>query len=246
MLQTIDRFHPVATDTDTLEYDNDKMLAWMMHEIRNPVTLIHCSLQFIETSNPSLKSDRHWLQLNQDMSSLLLLLKDYSTFSHCQILNRSHVDLFKLISDILGSFEIMAWEKNVTLSIENIHSLPCTLNYSCDAVKIKEVFVNIIKNALEAVSEGDSITISFQPPQLYPEKGNLSYLAIHVKNNGPAIQPAVLERLMEPFVTTKKGGTGIGLFIAKKVLEAHKGFLEVSSDQQETCFSICLPVTTTN
>lgn len=237
MTQSVNYKKTVPTLFEPFEKNTDGILTWMMHEINNPITLINTSLQFIETSNPNLKNDRYWLRLNKDMRSLILLLREYSNYGQSQVINLTTNNLVELMWEVLESFEISASQKHVALNFCQESPIPpCALHYACDQVKMREVFINIIKNALEAVPFEGAVQIRFD----YHSDSQLPF-TIEISNNGPMIEADIAQQLFQPFFTTKKNGTGIGLAIAQKVIEAHHGKISLSSSSTETRFSIRLP-----
>ena len=113
-------------------------------------------------------------------------------------------------------------------------------SYPCDAAKLKQVFGNLIKNAFEATSPGKFIHILVDYlPQVDDIQPKLS---IRFCNNGAPIPAEAHEKIFLPFVTYKKGGTGVGLAIARKIIELHYGYISVTSDERLTCFTILLPL----
>lgn len=98
---------------------------------------------------------------------------------------------------------------------------------------LKVCFVNLITNAIEAVKEGGRVQIT------WIEKGNES--EVSVTDYGPGIPEDIINDIFNPFFTTKKGGTGIGLAIIQRIVEAHKGLIKVKSKPGETVFTVILP-----
>jgi signal transduction histidine kinase len=102
------------------------------------------------------------------------------------------------------------------------HSTPVII--SADQDKFKQVLINLVTNAFEAVGEGETITIKLR------ELGDRLNLLIH--NHGKPIPPEVLANLTKPFYTTKSTGNGLGLAIVKRIVEAHGGELQIESSSQ--------------
>ncbi len=111
-----------------------------------------------------------------------------------------------------------ARRRKVTLQLEAVDR---GLLVNADGEKLRQAFLNIILNALQATPEGGSVTITVQPQQENCE--------IRISDSGPGINDEIRQRIFEPFFTTKPDGTGLGLAVTKKIIEAHGGSLSVES-----------------
>jgi signal transduction histidine kinase len=100
---------------------------------------------------------------------------------------------------------------------------------------LKRVFTNLIQNSFEVLGPAGCIVISIRRRQ--------KRLIIQIRDNGPGIDPNHLKKIFEPFFTTKPTGEGLGLFISREIVEAHRGRMAVQSvPDQGTCFTISLPL----
>jgi len=105
-----------------------------------------------------------------------------------------------------------------------------------DKDKLKQVFINLISNACEAVLDGEVVSWSITL------KDNHSHVQVRVHNGGDPIPPDILPKLTKPFFTTKSSGNGLGLAITKRIVEAHDGSLAIESTPQcGTTVTVCLP-----
>jgi signal transduction histidine kinase len=225
--------------------ENTRNLSEFTHEINNFFTLIYSTAQLIETRNPDIKKMNHWNQLYKDIKDLSELLQQLSTYNHSEKLNNSKVNLITLLKDIQNSFNFIALQKGITLSIENAESNSIYVsNYFCDYVKLRQVFYNVFKNAVEATKKGDYITIQLPKnnEDIFIDENNEAFIIISIANNGDPIPAESLEKIFTPFVTNKSNGTGLGLAIVSKILNAHGGKITVESTKQLTTFSIYLPI----
>jgi signal transduction histidine kinase len=103
--------------------------------------------------------------------------------------------------------------------------------------QIKQVFLNILLNSIDAVKQKDKprkVVVSCQKED--------EEIIVNISNNGPIIPHDTLNTIFEPFYTTKELGTGIGLFVCKNIIEKHNGDLVCQSDDRKTTFSIHLPI----
>jgi signal transduction histidine kinase len=90
-----------------------------------------------------------------------------------------------------------------------------------DASMLKQVFLNLIKNASEACGQAGELVIRTE--------NDFPWVKITFEDNGPGIQPSLLERIFEPFFTTKESGMGVGLAICRRIVQAHEGRMEVEN-----------------
>jgi two-component system sporulation sensor kinase A len=140
-------------------------------------------------------------------------------------------NLFTLIQDVATLLETQAIMNNVMI----VHQHPQDqMSINCDKNQIKQVFINLIKNAIDSMPNGGKVTLSST------QEGD--YILVKVKDEGEGIPDEVLEKIGEPFFTTKEKGTGLGLMITYKIIENHKGSMSIESELgQGTVFTLKLP-----
>lgn len=206
------------------------------HELRNPLTLIKSTAQLIESEHPEVKDYKHWIQLTEDINSMVDLLMQLSAYNNSENVNKKELNLLLLIKSIINSFESKAEQCGIQLSLTITESdIPYFLSYSLDQVKFKQVLMNLIGNAFDASAKGNYINVECLASEP-------THLIIAVHDNGKSISEEELPTIFEPFVTYKPGGTGLGLAISSKIVDAHKGTLSVSSTEEKTSFIIKLPL----
>lgn len=220
--------------------ENDKLLSKVTHELRNPLTLISSTAQLIERRNPEVCDIKYWNQMRADIASMAELLASFSKYRYSGSLECKETDIVELVDEVVESFQAIAVEKNISITMEEPEHLNYKMvSYMCDPVKLRQAMVNLIKNAIEAVEEEEKIWISFIEKEP-------SHLKIEIANNGKLITTEDMERIFEFNVSSKGEERGMGLPIAQRIVEAHKGILEVSSKEingeRKTAFSICLPM----
>lgn len=207
-------------------------LSKMFHEIKNPLTLINSSLQLIEADHPEVKEFRFWNQTMKDIQNLRLLIDELSSFQKGNMLNITKINLFDFTEDLLESTEGYLLETGTPLTLE------CTiddLDFYADGVKLRQAIVNLLKNAAESSEEGSPILLSITADD--------TYLNISVADKGCGMSEEQIAKAFEPFHTTKSYGTGLGLPIVKRIVEAHKGELSIHSEEGTgTTVIITLPL----
>lgn len=232
-----------GTIVKRLNEESKFMLSKISHEIRNPLTLINSTLQLLESKNPEVLDIKYWDQITSDVNDLMLLLDDLSKFNNCEKLKLSKINLYETIKEVKSSCQTEANNRNIDLTIHINRGVKVYFeHYLCDPIKMKQVFTNITKNALDAVDENGKIEIKLD--QLDQKDKNInSFLQISISNNGTPIPEEDIDSIFNPFITYKSGGTGLGLAIVSNIISAHKGFIQVDSNITSTTFQILLPLT---
>ncbi|MFO0387712.1 MAG: sensor histidine kinase, partial [bacterium] len=137
---------------------------------------------------------------------------------------RQLANIHTVIDDALGLIEIEATKKQVTIRTEIEPALPLI---PIDTILIEQVLINLLKNAIEAMSESHERIMTIGVRLVYDGH---AWLGIDVTDRGPGIKPEVERKLFEPFYTTKKEGMGMGLNICRSIIEFHQGRLWVENN----------------
>lgn len=207
-------------------------LSMISHELKNPLTLIYSTLQLIGSHHPEVKKDPLWTQVILDVDYMSKLLSEISSLNSNLSLNYSNVNIRQILTQILYTFsgEAQLQKKELTLKF---HTSQTTL--IGDEIKLRELFLNLIKNAMDATQEGDKISMQV--------RSRWNRLLITVSDNGCGMDEERAATVFEPFVTYKENGTGLGLSIVKNIVNAHNGVIQVYSKPGEgTKFLVILPL----
>ncbi|HKL98619.1 MAG TPA: HAMP domain-containing sensor histidine kinase [Mobilitalea sp.] len=231
----------LETAMQNLLETNKKTTTMFIHELRNPLSLIKGTLQYIETKHPETKDFKYWDQLQDLVRDLELMMSDASLLNSCSYINKEPYDLLSLIIDTKNNYmpQAITQQVDLTLTVED-GSDEYFKSYSCDSGKLKQVMSNLVKNALEATLSGGFINIRLS--RQGGQEDSLPKLAIQISNNGLPIQEDNISKIFLPFYTNKKGGIGIGLALVSKIIQLHYGSISVSSDAMLTSFTILLPL----
>lgn len=225
----------------TILTDNKKATSMFVHELRNPLSLLKGTVQYIEMKHSEVKEFKYWDQIQDLVNDMDNIMADASLLNTFNSMNKEEANLILLIQNLTNSFMPQAFTKEIDLSFTvDPDGEEFFIAYPCDAVKIKQVLTNLIKNAFEATVSGNFIHVDLR--YLQGEGASPAKLSIEISNNGAAIPPDVMENMFVPFVTYKKGGTGIGLALVKKVVDMHYGSVSVESNETKTTFTIQLPL----
>ena len=204
-----------------------KMTAYISHEIKTPLTSIKINVDLLERNN-SINSDaqKSISIIQKEIGRLKNLLKNILQFSNPTNIYSPEINLFKKIENIHEFLKPLLDERKIIL----INNTSEHYIYG-DAQQLRSLFIHMIENSIESMYTGGIIEINSEL------KGN--YCHIYLKDNGCGM--ANTENIFEPFFTTKPSGTGLGLPIAKNIVDKHGGSISlVSSRPGETIFEIVL------
>lgn len=231
----------VDTIIQNLTAENKRITSIFVHELRNPLSLLKGTIQYIETKHPETKEYKYWNQLQDLVNDMEHMMADASLLNTAIILSKERTNLISLIKGIhCGSIsQAVTQQIDLVLSIEP----GCEsyfISYLCDPRKIKQAISNLVKNAFEATTPGNYIHINLSC--LPGDDNTPNKLSLQVSNNGLPIPEDEIETIFTPFVTYKKGGTGVGLSVVKKIVDVHYGSISVTSNEDATIFTILLPL----
>jgi len=206
-------------------------VAHVAHEIKNPLMIIGGFSSQIRSKIDNEK-DRHKLEMVLDeVSRLERMVADLGDFTKEYKLVKRPAHLNSVVKDVIQIMtgvcdqEKYSFEKLLSEDVEEIE---------CDPDKLKQVFINVISNGLEAMQDGGTISISTEKIP----KG----VEIRINDEGTGIDPDRLQNIFEPFYTTREHGSGLGLSISYKLIEAHNGDIwAISAPGEGTTFIIQIP-----
>ncbi|MFC1534920.1 PAS domain S-box protein [Thermodesulfobacteriota bacterium] len=206
-------------------------VAHVAHEIRNPLMIIGGFSNQIKTSLDN-KTDLHKIEMVLDeVLRLERLVANLGDFTKEYKLIKRPADINSVIQDVIkimtGVYSVEKYTFNNMLSNE-INEI------NCDPDKLRQVFINVISNGLEAMHDGGIISISTEKIP--------GGIEVRINDEGIGIPNEDLQNIFEPFYTTRERGSGLGLSISYKLIEAHDGDIRVvSSPGKGTTFIIQLP-----
>lgn len=222
--------------------ENKYLLSKTSHELRNMLTLIGSSLQLMEKQHPEVEQFKYWNQINQDLETTNHLLLELSGYNESRDMIMQKGDLAKLINNTVASFQGECLNRGVLLKKSiNEETLEYTKEYIFDHLRLKQALVNLIKNAMEACEDGDTITVSMTLGE--KEKcDEQNTIVICISDTGTPIDEENLSSIFEPYFTTKESGTGLGLAIVRSIILRHGGDIKVNSTKKNTSFLFELPL----
>jgi two-component system nitrogen regulation sensor histidine kinase GlnL len=210
-----------------------EMAAGMAHEIRNPLAGIRTGVEYLGRFLD--EKNRDYVKLiTKEISRLNRIVTDMTLYANRPPIKLEKVNLEKIIDISLAFLKHNIEEKKVNVSKDYDNNLP---PINLDGDQMREIFDNLFLNALQAVKNGGKIKISTN----YQKEKN--YIEVEIKDNGNGISEKNKERIFNPFFTTKKGGTGLGLPICHRIISEHNGNIVITSKQGEgTTACIKLPL----
>lgn len=210
-----------------------QLAAGLAHEIKNPLAGLQGALEVLKSETYEPTTANLYDEMLGELARVNGILRRLLESGRPAPLRLARTDLTRLVSETVDLMEPALRRKKVTLAAEVPEGLPAV---RLDPAKIRQVLVNLVQNAGEAMGEGGGrVTVrATTVPQ--------GDVVLAVEDDGPGIPPAEVPRLFEPFYTTKFTGTGLGLTISKSLVEQHGGRMEVDSEPgRGTTFFVFLP-----
>ncbi|WP_373544352.1 nitrogen regulation protein NR(II) [Chamaesiphon sp.] len=196
-----------------------ELAATIVHEVRNPLTTILMGLNAFKKLELSERFQEYLTLSLDEADRLQRLLNQILLYAKPQTLDRSELELNSFITEMINILQTAPVAIGKPLNLVAMRS-PVTV--SVDRDKLKQVLINLVTNACEAVGVGEPITIHIR-------ESGASRICIQIHNGGIPIPNDLLPHLMKPFFTTKASGTGLGLAIVKRIVEAHNGEFGIES-----------------
>ncbi|MEK4876792.1 MULTISPECIES: ATP-binding protein [Paenibacillus] len=197
------------------------------HEIRNPLTTVKGMLQLANKDSRLL----HYDLIMSEVERMNLIVSEFLILGKPQAAHYMTEQCSTILLEVLNIFAIQVEMNNIALNTK-IHY---DAEIECDRNQIKQIFLNILRNSMEALPFGGSITVTLDVKD--------EFQVITFTDNGEGMNKEVLDKLGEPFHTTRGDGNGLGFMIVKKIVTAHRGYVAIASEEGVgTAVTIYLPM----
>jgi len=201
------------------------------HEIRNPLTSIRGYSEFLATEETNPEKKEIFNIILEEIDRLNEIVEDFMMFSKPNSVKMTEKNIVKIVENMVKFYELEASKKKVFISFASQKE---EILINCDENRLKQVFINIVKNAIEAMPDGGYLSIEIEI--------NHGYVEVSFNDTGSGIPEDLINRLGEPFLTTKSKGNGLGLMISKNIIENHGGKISIESEMNVgTTFKIQFP-----
>ena len=219
----------------------NQLAAGIAHEIRNPLTSIKGFIQLMAMKSGQPPAANHLEIILAEIDRIEKLVSEFQMLSRpIKPTPFQEVDLARSLNDVILLMASQALSKNVSLEFFMQKSSatwpfgPEAYFVSGDAAQLKQVWINLVRNALEAVAKGGRVKVNLLRQD--------NQVVVVVEDNGPGITSEVMAKLGTAFYTTKENGTGLGLSVCYNIIHNHGGKMEVDSNPGEgTRFTVLLP-----
>jgi PAS domain S-box-containing protein len=208
-----------------------QLAAGVAHEIRNPLTSMKGYAEFLTLDETDPERLEFMNIILDEIERVNMIVEDFMVLAKPKAVELEEKNVVPVIKDVVSLLEFEARKKHVRLSFDCTHEI---IQIECDENRLKQVFLNFIKNGIEAMPNGGELHVKTII--------NDNNVHISIQDTGVGISKEKLKKLGEPFFTTKKNGNGLGLMVSFKIIESHHGKVFVESEPNKgTTFNILLP-----
>ena len=217
-----------------------RLATGLAHEIRNPLTAINVRLFTLQKAmGKGTPEALDSALIRNEIDRLEQVLKNFLKLARPTEPKFAVLTAGPILEEILQSLGPQLSRQGIELKVGSTTDV----RFKADPVQLKQVLLNLIHNAAEGIGRDGTITLRGDIEEVRSNNRTLRMAVIEVEDTGPGISPEVQERLFDPFFSTKENGTGLGLPIAVKIIDQHKGMLDFDTRiGRGTTFRVLLPV----
>jgi two-component system nitrogen regulation sensor histidine kinase NtrY len=229
----------VTIDDMTTLVQAQKAAAWgevarrIAHEIKNPLTPITLAAErLLSKFSKQITEDKTLFEkyvntITNHVEDIGNIVEEFVEFAKKDKINKSNIDVLKIIQEVKFSHESISPNVSIFLIDKSQNAI-----IFGDKTKISQLFVNLIKNSIEAIDARINNDPNFSIGKIEIKlSSNSDSISISIKDNGVGIPKEMIKKIHDPYVTTKKNGTGLGLSIVKKIVEDHMGLIQIKNNK---------------
>jgi len=211
-----------------------ELASGVAHEIRNPLNTIGTIVQQLDKDFESVENKQEYHELAQlvykEVKRINDTVKEFLRFARPEPINPSRFYLSEFFNPLIQQYSALLKERNIHFDVQLRWKGEVFWDYN----QIKQVFINLMQNALDALKTNDKISLDIQ--QLSDKE-----IEINFEDNGPGIPDAIKDKIFNLYFTTKAQGTGLGLSIVQRILYEHHGVISLQNSSKGTHFRIIMP-----
>ncbi|SET33112.1 PAS domain S-box-containing protein [Salinibacillus kushneri] len=212
-----------------------QLAAGVAHEIRNPLTFMQGYAEFLAIDEQDEQRQEFLEIILDEINRVDLIVEDFMVLAKPKDLTMEVKNLVSTVENVLSLLDYDARKQNVSVAFQADKE---EMKVVMDENRMKQVILNLVKNAIEAMPEGGNLQLDMD----YVQEKDETFVHVAIADNGIGISEQNLKKISDPFYTTKENGNGLGLMISYKIVENHKGKIDVDSvDGEGTTFHIFIP-----
>jgi len=210
-----------------------QMSAAVAHEIKNPLAIIRSSAERLKKRYGAGADDPAFDYIPEEVDRLSQVVSNYLGIGKSRPGETEPVDVAAVLRDVATDLDGQARKRGVELAAD-VPDLP---EVNGNRNELRQVFLNLVLNAIQAQPDGGRVSLAARV-----EKSRGETVVVTVRDEGPGIDPKTAKRVFEPFYTTKEKGSGLGLFVVKRIVEEHRGRVKLDTKPGAgTTFEVRLP-----
>lgn len=211
-----------------------QLAAGVAHEIRNPLTSLKGFTQLLQERFKHPDTESMYLDImDKELDRIHIIVNEFMTLARPNLNQFNNAKLESILQSVISILETQAIITNVSLTKKYMEDIPFIY---CNENQMKQLFLNIVKNAIESMPGGGEVKITIR-------EAKANHLLIQIKDKGVGMPKNIIDKIGEPFLTTKEDSTGLGLMISQRIIDSHNGSLFIWSREGEgTKVDVYLPI----
>ncbi len=195
-----------------------QLAAGVAHEVRNPLTVIKGFIQLFQINKED--QERYFDLMLSEIERIEAILQEFLSIAKTDKINTEKKNIYQIFKNVVSLINTKAIMTNIQVEL---YTDVEEMTIECSENQLKQVFINILQNSIEAMPDGGEISIHIK--EIHDDG-----IIIHVIDEGIGIPEERIKRLGEPFYSTKEKGTGLGLMLSYKIIESHQGKISIMSE----------------